>query len=98
MKNKGCIEIVWRNWPEELESWLRVEKKLNAMKNSGVSDPTVKVLDTEFDPEEKEILKKLLEYLIMEYEKKHGPLSYLMDRFGPAMVTLVLREALGKLL
>ena len=92
MSNKGCMDIVYREWPDKLEAWLRVEKKLYTMKDACASDPI------DFDPEEKEVFKSLLEYLIREYEKKHGPWSYLMDKFGPSIALLILREALGKML
>lgn len=98
MTNNGCLEIVYRNWPDELEAWLRAEKKLNTMKNSGVSDHTEKVLDLEFSPEERKILIKVWEYLIKEHEKRHGSMYYLMDKFGPSIVMLALREAMGKLI
>jgi hypothetical protein len=92
MSNNGCRDIVYRQWPDKLEALLRVEKKLCTMKDACASDPI------EFDPEEKEVLKELLDYLVKEYEKKHGSLSYLMDKFGPSIVTVILREALGKIL
>jgi hypothetical protein len=92
MSNNGCRDIVYREWPDKLEAWLRVEKKLNTMKDVCALDPF------ELDPEEKEVLKELLEYLIKGYETKHGTLSYLVDKYGPSLVTLGLREVLGKIL
>jgi len=98
MSNHGCRDIVYREFPDKLEAWFRVEKKLHTMKGANELDPTEKILGSEFDPEEREVLIKLLMHLVKEYEKKHGPLSYLVDKFGPSMVTLVLREVLGKLM
>jgi hypothetical protein len=97
MSNKGCIDIVYREWPEELEAWLRVERKLNAIKNDVLLNPAENASNSLFDSEEKVVLRKLLEYLVKEHEKKHGPLSYLLDKFGPSVLMLILREAMGKI-
>ena len=97
MSNKGCIDIVYREWPEDLEAWLRVERKLNAIKNDVILNPAENVSNSLFDSEEMEVLHKLLEYLVKEHEKKHGPLSYLLDKFGPSVLMLILREAMGKI-
>lgn len=96
--NNGCRIIVNKEWPDELEAWLRCEKKLHEMRNEVVSDHTKKVSDLVFDTEEKEVLRKLLCYLTKEHEKKKGRLDYLVDRFGPSIAILLLREGLGKLM
>ena len=94
MSNDKCKEIVFQEFPEKLEAWIRVEKKLQAMKGTIHAGD---VLESEFDPEEREVLIGLLDYLVKEYERKNGPLSYLMDKFGPSIVIMVLREVLGKI-
>jgi hypothetical protein len=98
MVNIGCRPIVNKEWPNELEAWLRCEKKLNALKKEVVSDHNRKVSTLVFDTEEKEVLRKLLDYLAKEHEKKKGRLNYLVDRFGPSIAILLLREGLGKLM
>lgn len=97
MSNKGCIDIVYREWPEKLEAWLRVERKLNAIKNDVILNPAENVSNSVFDSEEKEVISNLLGYLVKEHEKKHGRLSYLLDKFGPPVLMLILREAMGKI-
>lgn len=84
----SCIDIVYKNWPEDLEIWIRVEKKLHAIKTDGLSGPAKKISNSELDPEEREVLNNLLQYLVNEYEKKHGPL----EKYGPPILVLALRE------
>lgn len=97
MSYNGCRDIVYHEYPEMLEAWLRVEKKLNAIKTDGISDPAENVSNSVFDSEEMEVFNKLLGYLVNEYEKKHGSLSYLLDKLGPSVLMLILREAMGKI-
>lgn len=97
MANIRCLGIVYREWPEKLEAWLRVERKLNVIKNDAISNPAENVSNSVFDSEEKEVLSNLLGYLVKEHEKKHGSLSYLLDKFGPSVLMLILREAMGKI-
>ena len=97
MSNKGCRDIIYREYPDMLEAWLRLEKKLNEIKTDGISDPAENVSSSVFDSEEMEVLNKLLEYLVKEDAKKHGPLSYIVDKFGPPVLMLILREAMGKI-
>lgn len=97
MNNKGCKDIVYRNWPEDLEIWTRVEKKVNACKTVALTGPTENASTSEFDPEEMELIKKLLHYLVSEYEKRHGPFTYLADKFGPSVLMLAIKELVEKL-
>lgn len=97
MNNKRCMDIVYRNWPEDLEIWIRVEKKLNASKTAVITGPAESVSTSEFDPEEIELIKKLLQYLVIEYEKRHGPFTYLADKFGPSVLMLAIKELVEKL-
>lgn len=94
MSNKGCIDIVYREWPEKLEAWLRVERKLNAIKYNAITCSARNVSYSEFDSEEREVLNKLLQYLVNEYERKHGPL----EKYGPSVLLLGLRELIEKLI
>jgi len=50
MSNKCILEIVYKNWPDKLEAWIRVDKKLEAMKNISSTENNI-VLD--FDPDER---------------------------------------------
>jgi hypothetical protein len=93
MSNKGCIDIVYREWPEKLEAWLRVERKLNAIKDDAITCPARNVSYSEFDSEEREVLNKLLQYLVKEYERMHRPL----EKYGPSVLLLGLRELIEKL-
>ena len=94
MPNEKCKEIIFREFPEKLDAWMRVEKKLQAMKDE---DHDKTVLDSEFDPEEREVLIELLDYLVKEYERKNGSLPYYIEKVGPSILALVLREVLGKI-
>ncbi len=93
MPRNGCTDIVYKNWPEDLEIWIRAEKKLKAIKNARISGPAINVSKSEFDPEEVRILNNLLHYLVNEYERKHGPL----EKYGPSVLLLGLRELIEKL-
>jgi hypothetical protein len=97
MSLKGCRDIVNRNWPDFLAAWLRVEEKLDTMRSEAVTDPVTIVLGSEFDPEELEVLSKLMEYLVKKYEKSHGSLAYIAERFGPSVAILALKELFEKL-
>jgi len=94
MSNKCILEIVYKNWPDKLEAWIRVDKKLEAMKNISSTENNI-VLD--FDPDEKEVFNKVMEYLVSEYKTKRNPLVYLADKFAPSAFMLILREAIGKI-
>ncbi len=97
MTNNRCMDIIYRNWPEDLEIWIRVEKKLNASKTVGLTGPAENGSALEFDPEEMELIKKLLQYLVSEYEKRQAPFAYLADKFGPSVLMLAIKELVEKL-
>lgn len=97
MKNSQCSDIIYQNWPEDLEIWFKVEKKLNASKTVGLIGPAENVSTLEFDHEEMELITKLLRYLVSEYEKRHGPFTYLADKFGPSVLMLAIKELVEKL-
>ena len=95
MRNRCALEIVYTNWPEELDAWIRVDRKLDAMKNACSTGPVD--MGTVFDPDEMEVFLKLWEYLMSEYEKTHGTIPYIVDKFGPSGLMLVLKELIEKL-
>lgn len=97
MTNNGCLDIVYRNWPEKLEIWFRVKTKLNVSKTVGLTGPAEYQSTSVFDPEEVELLNTLLQYLVSEYEKRHGPIPYIVDKAGTAVLMLGLKELVEKL-
>jgi hypothetical protein len=97
MSLTGCREIVNKRWPDSLAAWLRVEEKLDAMRNEVVSGSTTIKLGLEFDPEEREVLSKLFNYLVKDYEMSHGSLAYIVERFAPSAALMLLKEVYEKL-
>lgn len=92
-----CTDIVYNNWPERLEVWIRVEKKLDAIKTVGLTGPAENVSTSLFDSEEVELINKLLQLLVSEYERKHGPVPYVLDKGVSVALMIGLRELFDKL-
>lgn len=92
-----CTDIVYKKWPERLDVWIRVEKKLGAIKTVGLTGPAENVSTSLFDSEEVELINNLLQLLVSEYERKHGPVSYIVDKGVSVALMIGLRELVDKL-
>jgi len=86
-----CREIIAEKYPEKLESYFSLKRKLEKGKCEVI--PSVCILT----PSEREVFLLLMEELVTRHENKFGSLSYLIDKFGPAALVFVAKEIMERL-
>lgn len=87
--NDFCREIIAKKYPNKLETYLSLDRKLERGKYEVIPS------DCPLTPEERELLILLIEELVMRYENKYRTLSYLIEKVGP-YVLVVAKEILEK--
>lgn len=87
--NDLCREIIAKRYPEKLETYLSLERKLERGKSEIVPSSCV------LTPNERDLLDLLMEELVIKYENKFGSLSYLIEKFGP-IALVIAKEILEK--
>lgn len=88
--NDLCREIITKKYPEKLETYLSLERKLERGKSEIIPSSCV------LTPNERDLLDLLMEELVIRYENKFGSLSYLTEKFGP-IILLIAKEILEKI-
>jgi hypothetical protein len=94
VKIRGCRGIVEREWPELLEGFDRLEKKLSWMSEEVVRESCGNTFLTGLDQDEQRVLILLIAYL----SGKAGVIKSeesLIRKYGPELAIVILRGLLG---